>query len=88
MSMVWKMARLLMTILAQLQVAVTRTRQKETSLTLNIPRTGGISAGLVGTSIDGTVATPDHGVKNRYILPIYTKTIADSRNALANSYGF
>ena len=47
-----------------------------------------ISAGLVGTSIDGTVATPDHGVKNRYILPIYTKTIADSRNALANSYGF
>lgn len=47
-----------------------------------------ISAGLVGTSIDGTVGTPDHGVKNRYILPIYTKTIADSRNALANSYGF
>lgn len=47
-----------------------------------------ISAGLVGTTIDGTVGTPDHGVKNRYILPIYTKTIADSRNALANSYGF
>ena len=47
-----------------------------------------ISAGLVGTSIDGTLETPDHGVKNRYILPIYTKTIADSRNALANSYGF
>lgn len=47
-----------------------------------------ISAGLVGTSIDGTLDTPDHGVKNRYILPIYTKTIADSRNALVNSYGF
>jgi len=47
-----------------------------------------ISAGLVGISIDGTLETPDHGVKNRYILPIYTKTIADSRNALANSYGF
>lgn len=47
-----------------------------------------ISAGLVGTSIDGTLNTPDHGVKNRYILPIYTKTIADSRNALVNSYGF
>lgn len=47
-----------------------------------------ISAGLVGTSIDGTLETPDHGVKNRYILPIYTKTIADSRNSLENSYGF
>ena len=47
-----------------------------------------ISAGLVGTSIDGTPATPDHGVLNRYIMPIYTKTIADSRNTLANSYGF
>jgi len=47
-----------------------------------------ISAGLVGTSIDGTPIAPEHGILNRYILPIYTKTIADSRNTLANSYGF
>lgn len=47
-----------------------------------------ISAGLVGTSIDGTPVTPSHGIKNRYILPIYTTTIADSRGTLENSYGF
>lgn len=47
-----------------------------------------ISSGLVGTSIDGKPTAPTHGILNRYILPIYTTTIADSRNSFANSYGF
>lgn len=60
-------------------------KEKSSQWTDNLPN---ISSGLVGKSIDGTPAVPDHGVKNRYILPIYTKTIADSRGSIQNSYGF
>jgi len=60
-------------------------RNKSSQYTEELPK---ISAGLVGTSIDGTPVAPSHGVLNRYILPIYTTTIADSRNSFANSYGF
>lgn len=60
-------------------------RDKNTQYTENLPS---ISAGLVGRSIDGTPVAPDHGILNRYILPLYTTTISDSRNSIANSYGF
>lgn len=60
-------------------------KQANTQWSTNLPL---ISAGLVGESLDGTPALPSHGVANRYILPIYSTTIADSRGSLENSYGF
>lgn len=59
--------------------------KSDSQYVLNLPY---ISAGLVGTSIDGIPTTPEHGIKNRYILPLDIKTISDARGSLANSYGF
>lgn len=60
-------------------------KEASTQWSENLPR---ISEGLVGLSIDGTPSVPAHGIKNRYIMPIYVTTIADSRGSLENSYGF
>lgn len=64
-------------------------RDKNNNYTVNLPR---ICEGLVGTTIDGTIGEPvniaGQAVKNRYILPIFTTTIADSEGSLRNSYGY
>lgn len=64
-------------------------RDKNNNYTVNLPR---ICEGLVGITIDGTIGEPvnlaNQPVKNRYILPIYTTTIADSEGTLKNSYGY
>lgn len=64
-------------------------RDKNTQYTVNLPR---ICEGLVGITIDGTIGEPvnlaNQAVKNRYLLPIYTTTIADSEGSLSNSYGY
>lgn len=65
-------------------------RDKNTQYTTNLPR---ICEGLVGTTIDGTIGTPvvvngEQSIVNRYIMPLYTTTIADSEGTLKNSYGF
>lgn len=64
-------------------------RDKNNQYTTNLPR---VCEGLVGTTIDGTVGDPvniaNQAVKNRYLLPIYTTTIADSEGTLKNSYGY
>lgn len=70
-------------------VTAVENRDKNTQYTVNLPR---ICEGLVGTTIDGTIGEPVNlaaqAVKNRYILPIYTTTIADSEGSLKNSYGY
>lgn len=65
-------------------------RDKNTQYTTNLPR---ICEGLVGNTIDGTIGEPvvvngEQVIKNRYIMPLYTTTIADSEGALSNSYGY
>lgn len=53
----------------------------------NLP---GISSGLVGTNATSAeIGEPvGHTVKNRYIMPIGTKTLSDANGALQNSYGY
>lgn len=65
-------------------------RDKNSQFTTNLPR---ICEGLVGNTIDGTIGEPvvvngEPVVINRYLLPIYTTTIADSEGTLQNSYGY
>ena len=56
----------------------------DTQIKTNLPS---ICSGLVGSSLSPST-TPDVDVKNRYLMPLGSSTIADSNGKLSNSYGY
>ncbi len=62
------------------------TRDANAVITKVLPK---ISNGLVGETYDGTIGTPASAtIKNRYIMPIYSTTVADANGYFTNSYDF
>ena len=59
-------------------------KMTDTQVTTNLPS---ISSGLVGNALS-TSEVPDVEVKNRYLMPIPSTTIAASNGTLYNSYGW